>query len=175
MKKLSIVAAYAFALISLRMVDSIVTHSLLSTPAGEFTELNPFAETDKGMSVFFSPVLLALSLISIGVFAWMVYHPKNVLLADRAETLTLQIVAIKECVDFPFLLFAFIAVATLNNTSMLMLGQPLLPNFINDFMVDSPVVGLICIAAVLYLLVGRVSRRAMLAILNAVSADDARP
>lgn len=175
MKKFIIVALYTIALSSLRLADSMVTHSLLSTPEGRFTELNPFADTDRVMDVFFSPVLLVLSLLSIGAFAWMVYHPKKVLIANKAVDLSPRSSFAKELLDFPFLFLTFIAVAVINNTCMLAIGRPLLPKVFNDFLVDSPMLGLICIATVLYVLIGRVSRRTMLSILRSVSAnDDAR-
>jgi|688.fasta_scaffold402512_3 hypothetical protein len=174
MKQLFIILGYAFALASLRLVDSLVTHALVSSPTRGITELNPFATTDDLLAVFLSPVLFTVALLALGLFIWMVYHPMKILDLYEDERPSIWSTAVREIIDIPFLLLAFIALAVVNNTSLLVFNRPLLPGVINDFMVSSPVIGLICLVAALSVLGGNCFKGAMLTILRHVAGCVAR-
>jgi hypothetical protein len=173
-KQLLIILGYAFVLASLRLVDSLVTHALVSSPTRGIKELNPFAKTDGLLAVFLSPVLLTVTLLVLGLFIWMVYHPMKILDLYEDKRPSIWSTALREIIDIPFLTLAFIALAVVNNTSLLVFNRPLLPGVINDFMVSSPVIGLICLVAALSVLGGNFFKGAMLTILRHVARCIAR-
>jgi hypothetical protein len=81
MPRVTIVIGFAVALGVARLLDSILTSRLVNLHGNGVKELNPFVNTESVFSIFFSPVPVIIMLGFLFLFAWMIYHSQDVLLA----------------------------------------------------------------------------------------------
>lgn len=173
MLRFLIISFFALALLLLRLLDSILTRQLVESRGDGVRELNPFVDTSSLLSIFFSPVPVVITLGFILLFAWMLNHPRDVMLAYHDTGSSFSSIVAKAVLGSPLFGLAVMLVAVIQNASIWYTGGSLWPDVIRNWKVENPLLALLSIAMILETLFGHFFRKAMLALLRRVDGTDA--
>lgn len=172
MLRFLIISFFALALLLLRLLDSILTRRLVESHGDGVRELNPFVDASSLLSVFFSPVPVVVTLGVILVFAWMINHPREVMLAYHDTGSSFSSIVAKVLLGSPLVILAFMLLAVVQNASIWYLGGSLWPAVVRNWKVENPLLALFSIAMTLELLFGHFFRKAVLSLLRRVDSTD---